>query len=174
LGRRRGASIKRKDRDRADSLAEEVPIGFPAERAARIQFALVLISILDYETNSQSTSAANLFEPGSGPDGGSVGPQRFRYATVAGDTRVERAETCARVSFLLVASTSPRRSSPPVRRPTHHLKFLAVAKIEAARPVHLAEFLHLPEASAISLPTEKSSCRPPTTAWPPGAICRGS
>ena len=55
------ASIKRKDRDRADSLAEEGPIGFPAERAARIQFALVLISILDYETNSQSTPAANLF-----------------------------------------------------------------------------------------------------------------
>jgi hypothetical protein len=56
-----GASIKRKDRDRTDSLAEERPIGFPAERAARIQFALVLISILDYETNSQSTPAANLF-----------------------------------------------------------------------------------------------------------------
>jgi hypothetical protein len=56
-----GASIKRKDRDRADSLAEEGPIGFPAERAARIQFALVLISILDYETKSQSTPAANLF-----------------------------------------------------------------------------------------------------------------
>jgi hypothetical protein len=56
----------------------------------------------------------------------------------------------------------------------HHLKFLAVAKVEAARPVHLAEFVHLPEASAISLPTEKSTCGPPTTAWPPGAICRGS
>jgi hypothetical protein len=55
------ASIKRKDRDRVDSLAEEGPIGFPAERAARIQFVLVLISILDYETNSQSTPAANLF-----------------------------------------------------------------------------------------------------------------
>ena len=40
---------------------EEGPIGFPAERAARIQFALVLISILDYETNSQSTPAANFF-----------------------------------------------------------------------------------------------------------------
>jgi hypothetical protein len=51
----------------------------------------------------------------------------------------------------------------------YHLKFLAVAKVEAARPVHLAEFVHLPEASAISLPTEKSSCGPPTTAWPPGA-----
>lgn len=57
----RGASIKRKDSDRVDSLAEEAPIGFPAERAARIQFALVLISILDYETNSQSTPAANFF-----------------------------------------------------------------------------------------------------------------
>jgi hypothetical protein len=56
-----GASIKRKDRDRVDSLAEEGPIGFPAERAARIQFALVIISILDYETNSRSTPAANLF-----------------------------------------------------------------------------------------------------------------
>ena len=56
-----GASIKRKDPGRADSLAEERPIGFPAERAARIQFALVLLSILDYETNSQSTPAANLF-----------------------------------------------------------------------------------------------------------------
>ena len=56
-----GASIRRKDRDRADSLAREGPIGFPAERAARIQFALVLVSILDYETNSQSTPAANLF-----------------------------------------------------------------------------------------------------------------
>ena len=56
-----GASIKRKDRDRTDSLAEERPIGLPAERAARIQFALVLISILDYETNSQSTPAANFF-----------------------------------------------------------------------------------------------------------------
>ena len=55
------AFIRRKDRDRADSLAEEGPIGFPAERAARIQFALVLIWILDYETNSQSTPAANLF-----------------------------------------------------------------------------------------------------------------
>jgi hypothetical protein len=101
-----------------------------------------------------------------------VGPQRFRFATVAGDTGVERDEACARVSFLSVASTSPRRSSPPVRRPMHHLKFLAVAKVEAVRPVHLAELLHLPEASAISLPTEKSSCGPPTTAWPPGAICR--
>jgi hypothetical protein len=101
-----------------------------------------------------------------------VGPQRFRFATVAGDTGVERDETCARVSFLPVASTSPRRSSPPVRRPMQHLKFLAVAKVEAVRPVHLAELLHLPEASAISLPTEKSSCGPPTTAWPPGAICR--
>jgi hypothetical protein len=103
-----------------------------------------------------------------------VGPQRFRFATVAGDTGVERDETCARVSFLPVASTSPRRSSPPVRRPMHHLKFLAVAKVETVRPVHLAELLRLPEASAISLPTEKSSCEPPTTAWPPGAICRGS
>jgi hypothetical protein len=56
-----GGSIKRKDRDRADSIAEEGPIGFQAERAARIQFALVSISILDYETNSQSTPAANLF-----------------------------------------------------------------------------------------------------------------
>jgi hypothetical protein len=56
----------------------------------------------------------------------------------------------------------------------HHLKFLAVAKVEAVRPVHLAVLLHLPEASAISLPTEKSSCGPPTIAWPPGAICRGS
>jgi len=56
----------------------------------------------------------------------------------------------------------------------YHLKFLPVAKVEAARPVHLAEFVHLPEASAISLPTEKLSCGPPTTAWPPGAICRGS
>jgi hypothetical protein len=63
-----------------------------------------------------------------------------------------------RASFLSVGSTSPRRSSPPVRRPMHHLKFLAVAKVEAVRPVHLAELLHLPEASAISLPTEKSSC----------------
>jgi hypothetical protein len=101
-----------------------------------------------------------------------VGPQRFRFATVAGDTGVERDETCVRVSFLPVASTSPRRSSPPVRRPMYHLKFLAVAKVEAARPVHLAEFVHLPEASAISLPTGKASCGPPTTAWPPGAICR--
>jgi hypothetical protein len=41
--------------------SEEGPIELPAERAARIQFALVLISILDYETNSQSTRAANLF-----------------------------------------------------------------------------------------------------------------
>jgi hypothetical protein len=56
-----GASIKRKDRDRADSLAEEGPIGFPAERAARIQLALVSISILDHETSRQSTPAANLF-----------------------------------------------------------------------------------------------------------------
>ena len=56
-----GVSLKRKDRDRDDSLAEEGPIGFQAERAARIQFALVLISILDYETNSQSAPAANLF-----------------------------------------------------------------------------------------------------------------
>ena len=44
-----------------DSLAEEGPIAFAAERAARIQFALVLISILDYETNSQSTPPANFF-----------------------------------------------------------------------------------------------------------------
>jgi hypothetical protein len=101
-----------------------------------------------------------------------VGPQWFRFATVAGDTGVALDETCVRVSFLPVASTSPRRSSSPVRRPIYHLKFLAVAKVEVARPVHLAEFVHLPEASAISLPTEKSSCGPPTTAWPPGAICR--
>jgi hypothetical protein len=101
-----------------------------------------------------------------------VGPQRFRFAAVAGDTGVARDETCARVSFLPVASTSPRRSSPPLRRRMHHPKFLAVAKVEAVRPVHLAELLHLPAASAISLPTEKSSCWPPTTAWPPGAICR--
>ena len=87
-----------------------------------------------------------------------MGPQRFRFATVAGDTGVERDETCARVRFLPVAFTSPWRSSPPVRRPMHHLKFLAVAKVEAVRPVHLAELVHLPEASAISLPTEKSSC----------------
>ena len=53
-----GAFIRRKDRDRADSLAEEGPVGLPAERAARTQFALVLISIPDYETNSQSTLAA--------------------------------------------------------------------------------------------------------------------
>ena len=72
------------------------------------------------------------------------GPQRFRFATVAGDTGVEYDETCARVSFLPVASTSPRRSSPPVRRPMHHLKFLAVAKVEAVRPVHLAELLTCP------------------------------
>jgi hypothetical protein len=56
----------------------------------------------------------------------------------------------------------------------YHLKFLAVAKVEAARPVHRAEFVHLSEASAVSLPTEKSSCGPPTTAWPSGAICRRS
>jgi hypothetical protein len=56
-----GAFIRRKDRGCADSLAEEGPIGLPAERGARIQFALVSISILDYETNSQSTAAANLF-----------------------------------------------------------------------------------------------------------------
>jgi hypothetical protein len=56
-----GASIRRRDRDRADSLAEEGPVGFPAERAASIQFELVLISILDYETNYRSTRAANLF-----------------------------------------------------------------------------------------------------------------
>jgi hypothetical protein len=101
-----------------------------------------------------------------------VGPQRFRFATVAGDTGVERDETCARLRFLPVASTSPRRSSPPVRRPMHRLKFVAVAKVEAVRPVHLAELLHLPEASAISLSMKRSSCGPPTTAWPPGAICR--
>jgi hypothetical protein len=65
-----------------------------------------------------------------------VGPQRFRFATVAGDIGVERDETCARVSFLSVVSTSPWRSSPPVRRPMQHLKFLAVAKVEAVRPVH--------------------------------------
>ena len=76
-----------------------------------------------------------------------MGPQSFRFATVAGDTGVERDETCVRVRFLPVASTSPRRSSPPVRRPMYHLKFLAVAKVEAARPVHLAEFVHLPEAA---------------------------
>ena len=76
-----------------------------------------------------------------------MGPQRFRFATAAGDTGVERDETCVRVSFLPVASTSPRRSSPPVRRPMYHLKFLAVAKVEVARPVHLAEFVHLPEAT---------------------------
>jgi hypothetical protein len=56
-----GASIRRKERDRADSPAEEGPIGFPAEREARIQFVLVRISILDYETNCQSTASANLF-----------------------------------------------------------------------------------------------------------------
>ena len=96
----------------------------------------------------------------------------FSVATVAGDTGVERDETCARVRFLPVAPTSPQGSSPPVRHPMHHLKFLAVAKVEAVRPVHLAEFVHLPEASAISLPTERASCGPSTTAWPPGANCR--
>jgi hypothetical protein len=40
------------------------------------------------------------------------------------------------------------------------------------RSVHLAEFVHLPEASAISLPTDRSSCEPSTSAGPPGAICR--
>jgi hypothetical protein len=80
---------------------------------------------------------------------------RFSVATVAGDTGVERDETRARVRFLPAAPTSPQGWSPPVRRPMHHLKFLGVAKVEAVRPVHLAELLHLPEASAISLPTEK-------------------
>ena len=96
--------------------------------------------------------------------------RRFRFATVAGDTGVERDETCARVSFLPVASTSPWRSSPPVRRPMQHLKFLAVAKVEAVRLVHLAEFVHPPEAPQLA--DGKIKLQPPTTAWPPGAICR--
>jgi len=59
----------------------------------------------------------------------------------------------------------------------HHLKFLAVAKVEAARPVHLAEFVHLPEASAISLPTEiklpaSTTARPPARSAGSCTRCR--
>ena len=55
-----GAFIRRKDRDRADSLAEEGPIGLPAERAARTQFAPVLISILDYDEQSEHAGGKSL------------------------------------------------------------------------------------------------------------------
>ena len=41
----------------------------------------------------------------------------------------------------------------------YHLKFLAVAKVEAVRPVHLAKLLHLPEARAISFADGKIKLR---------------
>jgi hypothetical protein len=59
-------------------------------------------------------------------------------------------------------------------RPTRvqHLKFLAVAKVEVAQPVHFAEFVDLPEASTHQLADGKDQGRPVDTAWRPGAICR--
>ena len=56
----RGAFIRPKDRDRADSLTEEDLIRLAAKRAAFVQFALVLTSILDDEMNFQSAPASNL------------------------------------------------------------------------------------------------------------------
>jgi hypothetical protein len=47
-------------------------------------------------------------------------------------------------------------------RPTRvqHLKFLAVAKVEVAQPVHFAEFVDLPEASTHQLADGKDQGRP--------------
>jgi hypothetical protein len=56
-----GASIRRKDCDRADSLAEQGQIGFPAEGAARIQFAVVLIFDSRLRDELSEHAAANLF-----------------------------------------------------------------------------------------------------------------
>jgi hypothetical protein len=163
-----GASIKRKDRDRADSLAEARPIGFPAERAAGIQLALVLTSILDHETNqSEHAGGESLLSQDPSPDGESVGPQRFRFATAAGDTGVERDETGAPVRFLSVAPHHPgdrRRPSGVHAAP----EILAVAKVEAVR-ARASRRVRSPGRGR--LPTERSSCGPPTTAWPSGAIC---
>ena len=58
-----------------------------------------------------------------------MGPQRFRFATVAGDTGVERDETCARVSFLPAgrcegrgrAAIASRRVRSPARGERHQL-----------------------------------------------------
>jgi hypothetical protein len=64
----------------------------------------VLISIPDYETNSQSTLAAESLLSQDPARMAEAWTTEFSVATVARDTGVERDETCVRVKFLPVAS----------------------------------------------------------------------